>query len=182
MKTQLFLIIAAVILSGVSVSQAAVVFFDTADPMVEPGETISVSIFSTVATDSIRMDQISDADFGVASDLYLNPNYNSPLNEGSLVNTGGVLIEGVSTAMITAFPAVSGVLYSFDYLVPMASPGHIITIFADPSNDAVNYVLCDIGLGLTPITPESLSLTIVPEPTTIVLLAMGGLLLARERR
>jgi len=38
-----------------------VVYFDTADPMVMPGETISVSIFSTVETDSIRMDRTRHA-------------------------------------------------------------------------------------------------------------------------
>ena len=163
-------------------AQAAVVFFDTDDPFVMPGETISISIFSTVETDSIRMDRISDDGFGEASNLYLNPNYDAPLDEGDVVNENGVLIEGISTGIVPTFPAVSGILYSFDYLVPMSSPGHTITIFADCSNGAVNQVLCDIGPGLDPITPDSLSLTVIPEPVTIALFGLGMLFLRKDRR
>jgi len=180
-RKEIITILVAVILLGTSVSQATVVFFDTADPDVLPGQTISVSIFSTVETDSIKMDQISDADFGIASNLYLNPNYNPPLNEGVAVNESGVLIEGVNTGVAPDFPAVSEVLYSFDYLVPTAPFGHSITIFADPSGGAVNQVWCDIGPGLTPITPESLTLTVVPEPSMILLFSLGGLLLRKRR-
>jgi hypothetical protein len=180
MKTQLFLIIIAVILPAANVSQAEVVFFDTADPMVVPGETISVSIFSTVETDSIRMDRISDADFGIASNLYLNPGYNPPLEAGAIVNEGGVLIEDVSTGMTPAFPAVSGVLYSFDYTVPAAEFGHIITIFADPSDDAVNHVFARVDDDLVYVMPDSLTLTVVPEPATIYLLLIGGLVAVRK--
>jgi hypothetical protein len=180
MRAITLIIALSVLMFASNVSQAALVFFDTADPEVLPGETISVTIFSTVDTDSIRMDRISDADAGIASNLYLNPNYDLPLNEGVVVNENGVLIEDVNTGITLAFPAVSGVLYSFDYLVPMAQPGHIITIFADPSNDSVNEVWYDIGSGLESITPEALSLTVVPEPATIYLLLIGGLVALRK--
>jgi len=176
-------ILAVVILLKASVSQAAVVYFDTADPMVMPGETISISIFSTVETDSIRMDRISDADFGITSNLYLNPGYpqGSDFNEGDLVNSEGVLIEGIRAGIgLPVWSGVSGVLYSFDYLVSMAAqPGHTITIFADPSNNAINEVFCDVDGDLVYVTPESLSLTVVPEPGTISLLGLG-LLLTRK--
>jgi hypothetical protein len=185
MKTKIITIATVVILLGISHVQATVVFFDTADPLVMPGETISVSIFSTVETDSIRMDRISDADFGTASNLYLNPNYSTPLDEGIVVNISGVLIEGVSTGITPIFPAVSGVLYSFDYTVSEeAAYGQIISLFADLSGGAINEVWCNIGPGfrLEAITPESLSLTVVPEPITIVLLGTGSLLLARRNK
>jgi hypothetical protein len=185
MKTQLFLIIIAVILFSANVSQAAVVYFDTPDPIVEPGETISVSIFSTVETDSIRMDRISDADFGIASNLYLNPNYplGSGYNEGLLVNNSGVLIEGIKAGIgLPQWSGISGILYSFDYLVPIAPFGHTIIIFADLSDGAVNEVFCNVGGDLVYVTPESLSLTVVPEPGTILLLVIGSFLFVRKKQ
>ena len=123
------------------------------------------------------MDRISDADFGIASNLWLNPNYNSPLEAGVIINTGGILIEGVNSGMLPDFPAVAGILYSFDYLVPQATLGHTITIFGDPSRGAINQVWVDIGPGLEPVTPDSLTLTIIPEPCTLVLLGIGGFFL-----
>jgi hypothetical protein len=183
MKSQLFPIIIAVILFAVNVSLASVVYFDTADQMVEPGEIISVSIFSTVETDSIRMDRISDADSGIVSNLYIIPDYphGSGYNEGVVVNNNGVLIEGIKAGIgLPVWSGVSGVLYSFDYLVPMAPFGYTITIFADSSNGSVNEIFCDVGGDLVYVTPDSLSLIVIPEPTTIVLLGVGCLLLAKR--
>jgi hypothetical protein len=131
------------------------------------------------------MDRISDADFGIASNLYLNPDYppGSGYNEGVAVNNNGVLIEGIKAGIgLPVWSGVSGVLYSFDYLVPIAPFGHTITIFADPSGGAVNQVWCDIGPGLEPITPESLTLTVVPEPGTILLFGLGMLLVRKTKQ
>ncbi|MHC4068398.1 MAG: PEP-CTERM sorting domain-containing protein [Planctomycetota bacterium] len=180
------LLVAGVIL-GIALSKSAVgsvVYFDTANPLVLPGETISISIFSTVETDSIRMDRISDGDFGIASNLYVNPDYpeGSDFNIGNIVNSGGVLIEGVRAGLgLPVWSGVTGVLYSFNYLVPQATPGHTITIFADPSNNAVNEIFSKVDDNLVYVTPDSLTLTIVPEPSTLLLLSFGGLLLRKRR-
>ncbi len=158
-----------------------VVFFDTADPFVAAGETISINIFSTVETDRIWMGRISDGGGGTASNLYLNSNYNPPLNEGTLINENGILIEGISSGVSVIFPAVSGILYSFDYTVSEGVvEDQVITIFADSSGGAINYVYSDLGIGLDPVTPQSLSLTVVPEPGTLFLLGLGSLLLRRR--
>lgn len=179
MKAQLLsIILAVVILLAVSEVQAALVFFDTADPVVMPRETISVSIFSTEPTFSIRMDRISDDGSGTASNLYLNPDYAYGLyfDEGVAINSGGILIEGVRGGVFPPVsPTVSGVLYSFDYTLPIgAAQGQVINIFADPSGGAINEIGV-IAMGY--VTPESLSLTVVPEPGTILLFGLGALLM-----
>jgi hypothetical protein len=173
----------AVILAMAVPARATVVYFDTPDPFVDPGETISVSIFSLSETTYIRMDRISDDGGSTASNLYLNPGYDADwiFNEGTIVNSAGILIEGVEGGVgTTGSPNVSGILYSFDYTVSLNMlPGNNITIFADSSNGAVNdvYVLTDGHL-----IPESLSLTVVPEPSSIGLLSLGLLLLRKIRQ
>lgn len=169
---------------GVLLGERAVaeIFFDTADAFVAPGETISVSIFSTVITDHIRMDKISDDGNGFASNLFLNPGYNLPLNTGAPINEGGVLIEGVSTGQVPDTPAISGVLCSFDYTVNFgAFEGQLISIFADSSGGAINQIYANLPTSWEYVTPESLTLTIIPEPATFFLLG-GGLLLVRRIR
>jgi hypothetical protein len=183
MKKVIITIGCFVLLFSYAPTQAALVFFDTDDPFVMPGETISVSIFSLYITDHIRMDRIGDADFGIASNLYLNPNYNPPLNEGVVINNNGVLIEGVSTGIVPVCPAVSGVLYSFDYTVPSTvAVGHIITIFADPSGGAINQIYLHDSYSWKYVTPESLTLTVVPEPGTILLFGLGMLLVRKAKQ
>ena len=178
-------VVALMVFNLVGIAAAVpVVFFDTADPFVVAGETISINIFSTVETDRIRMDRISDDGGGIADNLWINPDYDPPLNEGTLINENGVLIEGVSNAITPNFPAVTGILYSFDYTVSEdVVNSQLITIFADSSGGAINYVFCDLPLGQDPyVTPQSLSLMVVPEPVTIVLLGLGSLLLRRKNR
>jgi hypothetical protein len=127
------------------------------------------------------MDRISDADFGIASNLYLNPDYGTwQFSEGTAVNSGGILIEDVSGGWDLVGRAISGVLYSFDYLVPMAQPGQVITIFADSSGNAVNHVFAWVDDDLVYVMPDSLTLTVVPEPATIYVLLIGGLLAVRK--
>jgi hypothetical protein len=184
MKKMILVIIGTLLALGVLPSEQAVaeIFFDTPDPFVAPGETISVEIFSTVITDHIRMDRISDDGNGSASNLFVNPDYNPPLNAGVPINESGILIEWVSTGIMPDSPEVSGSLYNFDYTVSLgAVDGQLISIFADPSGGAINQIYANIPTGWEYVTPESLTLTIIPEPATFFLLG-GGLLLVRRIR
>jgi hypothetical protein len=172
-----------VILAMAVPARAAVVYFDTANPFVEPGETISVNIFSDVETGYIRMDQISDDGGGTAANLYLNPGYDYSIifDTGTIINNGGVLIEGVEGSVTTGSPTVSGILYSFDYTVSLTMmPGNIINIFADSSNGAINEV--DVIGMIENVIPDSLSLTVVPEPGTLFLLGLGAMFLRKIRQ
>jgi len=156
---------------------AAEIFFNTPDPFVAPGETISVAIFSDVITDHIRMDRISDDGGGFASNLFLNPDYIHPLNGGVPINEGGVLIEGISTGQAPVSPQVYGVLYSFDYTVSLGGlDGQLISIFADPSGGAINQIYANLPTGWEYVMPESLTLTVVPEPVSLLLFSLGTVL------
>ena len=60
---------------------------------------------------------------GIASNLWLTPDFdwNVFYLPGTLVNSGGVLIQDATGAISYGSPYVSGVVYSFDYLVPSFS-------------------------------------------------------------
>lgn len=161
-------------------SYGDIVYFNTENSIVQAGETVEISIFSTVITSEIRMDRISDTHGGTASNLWINPGY-WMVDQGTLINSGNVLIEDVYTFETPVDPKVSGNLYTFDYLVPDVSYGTLITIFADSENGAVNYVGF-AGTDDPDITPSSLVLTVVPEPATLALLGLGGLLIRRKRK
>ena len=187
MKRALIIFMLSLFVSPVLMAdEEPLVYFTTPDTVVFPGETIPISIFSTLPTSYIQMDRISDGDAGIAGNLYLNSNYGH-LNsyEGIEVNSGGILIEDVIGILETATsPLVSGELYSFDYTVSEnALHDEIISIFTDPSGDAINQVYVIDEFYADYITPDSLSLTVwVPEPCTIYLLGMGALALRARKR
>jgi len=177
------IIIGLILLFSLTPVRAALVYFDTDDPFVLPGETISISIFSTVETIEIQMDRIGDNGGGIASNLYLNPGYEfeALFNEGVAINSGGVLIEDVRGSIGLDAPYVSGILYSFDYTVSLEAVNEqTISIFADLSGGAINEINI-IGPGDN-VIPESLTLTVVPEPTTLLLLAFGTLFLRKHEK
>ena len=154
-------------------SYGSVVYFDTANPNVQPGETISVAIFSEVITTRIQMDRISDTHGGTASNLWLNPEYHSG-NSGTLVNSENVLIENAYSLIIPLEAQVSGNLYTFDYLVPNVLYGTAITIFADSTGGATNLVYTSISGSGDSYPPDSLTLMVVPEPASILFFLLGA--------
>jgi hypothetical protein len=181
--TFLFVLFILFLAGGIPKAQAAVVFFDTNAPFVLPGETISISIFSTEPTSGIRMDRISDDAMGGADNLYLNPGYDwmEVFNEGIAVNVDGVLIESVRGELETpsSLP-VSGLLYSFNYTVSKeVMYGDIINIFADSSGGAINEV--DVIGMIDNVTPKSLAVTVIPEPCSIFLLGLGVLFVEKTK-
>ena len=175
------LVLMVIVLFGTS-SATPIVYFDTADTNVHAGDTIQITIFSAVGTDHIRMDRISDDGDGTASNLWINPNYNAPLDAGALINLNNVLVEDVSSKILPYCPGVIGTLYSFDYTIfSEAVVGQTINIFSDPSEGSVNHVYVYIdGEGWQYATPQSLTLTVVPEPATFLLFGTGIVFLRRK--
>lgn len=159
-----------------------VVYFRTDNPDVVAGQTISVEIFTTLTTGDLRIDRISDDAGGLASNLWLNPGYHPPLESGTIVNFDNVLIEDISSYVGAIFPAVTDVLYSFDYTVPQVPTGTQIDIFCDPSDGAVNRVFCNLGSDFGYVTPDSLTIEVVPEPASILLFGLSLQLLRRRPR
>ena len=156
------------------------VYFYTDNPIVAPGQTISVGIFSSESSGWIRMDRIADNNLGTADNLWLHPGYDGLNISGNAVNSDGLLIEGVEGYLGTpGSPSVPpGLIYTFDYTVSInVQHEEVITIFADPTDGAENWV--DVIGMLEDLTPEPLYLTVwIPEPTTVSLLLLGGIIVS----
>lgn len=103
-------------------------------------------------------------------------------SKAGALNYEGMLVAFAS-ASVTMVPPVgqSGVLYSFEYHVPDVTISTIIEIgtFYDDDNWLAPE-LYYVGGGMTNEFMPAV-IHVVPEPTTIVLLGLGGLLLRRRK-
>ena len=153
-----------------------------------PSDTITIELYTDdPAIVGLLFDAIGDSSAGGAATtpLVLHSNFTTVALEGDVANSGDVLIEYMSaTAGLTA--QATGILYSFEYHVPTATASTDITI-GDYYDDE-DYLAAEVeNLSGTIYGPEytddicDVTIHIIPEPATIVLLGLGGLLLRRKK-
>jgi hypothetical protein len=115
-----------------------------------------------------------------ASSPYLHTLLNSGIvNPGVVKNEGGVLVQGmmgqIAGANIEDGIPPGQIIWGFEYHVPDVPPSTILTITADGVDIADAWYM-----DFTNDIP-GLEIHVIPEPATIALLGLGGLLLRRRK-
>jgi len=165
---------------------------------VTAGSTVTIDLIADfdVRSGSFNIQQSTTSSAGDATAVAvgtLHSGFDQTADNGNLCNvlsgTRFILIDRINGQAATASPDILAgqILYSFDLLIPsLASVGDQFTIDdafgspvvngADPYATAIN---APGGESVTDIT--SLTLTVIPEPATIALLAFGSLCLCRKK-
>ncbi len=192
MKKLSVLSVVILILTAVSVASAGTVWFEVdpsdAKDTYDPGETITIRVVADATVSQLTLDAVtSDTDGQAKAPLTLHPNFNLLPSPGSLVNSGDpfILIEFVTGDVFTGSPLVpSGqALYSFEYQIPLLDSPATITIddYTDPAHTPPYATTVRFGDDTTVQDIAMLQINVVPEPATLFLLCLGGLLLRRRR-
>jgi hypothetical protein len=166
---------------------------------VTAGSTVTIDLIADfdVRSGVFNIQQSTTSSAGDATAVgvgVLHSGFDQIADNGNLCNvlsgTRFILIDRINGEAATASPDILAgqILYSFDLLIPsLASAGDQFTIddpFGSPVvNGADPYATAIYGAGgesLTDIT--SLTLTVIPEPATVALLAFGSLCLFRKRK
>ena len=141
-------------------------------------QIITINVVADFAVGSFGMASIN-ASAGAAEDVgTINPEFTYSPDAGDLINSGGVLITGVTGGILTMIglpplPAYE-IIYSFEFHVPDL-PSSSWVLISDSGYTTFLYSGDEV-LDMT-----DLSIHITPEPMTVALLGLGGLFLRRRK-
>jgi hypothetical protein len=145
---------------------------------VNQGDTLSVAVISDAVSGGLSIFGVYDTGgaAGTVSSVVLNAGYDwADFTNLGAINTGSALIATTTgkTGIMSPKISVGAHLLSFDYLVPNQLGAW--SIFGGTSQSTGAASNAD-GTALAPLT-----MNIVPEPMTVVLLGLGGLFLRRRK-
>jgi hypothetical protein len=145
---------------------------------VNQGDTLSVAVISDGSSAALQIFGVYDTGgaAGTVSNAALNGGYDWAIftNLGA-TNTGSALIDVSSGKTNFGSPSIASgqALLSFDYLVPNVLGAWSIFGGTEGTTGAASNA---DGTALAPLT-----MNVVPEPMTVVLLGLGGLFLRRRK-
>jgi len=173
------------VLGLASLAQAAVSFQAPGVNVqeVKPSDIIRIQLISDATNVfGMQFDVLSDKG-GEASAPALATGWNAGY-EGLAMNQGGTLISYVQAAQTGVPPTkLGGTLFSFSFHVPELPPSTFITISWGPYGGYDNPYIAtmDSAGNRVDVAAGSLVLHVIPEPMTMALLAVGGLVALRRR-
>lgn len=167
---------AVLVLAVVSLASAGPAFLvgGASSANIVEGTTVTVELMTDGGASSLTLQQIADSASvtGAASNLVLPGGWDWAAfrSDGTIVNSGGVLIENATGTINFGSPQVDGVAYSFDYTVA-APVGEVFTIGPGTGTNKLGGDIAGVSLTVVPI----------PEPMTVALLGLGCLFLRRKK-
>ncbi len=141
-----------------------------------PSDMITIELVTDFGVGGLSIDQVTGSG-GTASAPALNTLLNqAPVNPGVIINAGGVLLQAVagSTDLAVGDIAAGEVLWRFEFHVPDLPPSTIIEI------GTLGFFAAAGDFSDMALETNVLAIHIIPEPVTVALLGLGGLLLRRR--
>ena len=177
------------VLAVASAAGAASVDLNASSTSVNPSDEVTITVVADFA--AITYAASFKADGGTAKAVgTVNAGFTASSDDGRLKNSGGYLIIATSgNAALGTSIAAGQSLYTFTYVAPTAAGTY--TISSPPTGTASPdwpgtpppTLTCEVNgsLGEKVTSIGSVAITVVPEPMTIALLGLGGLLLRRRK-
>jgi hypothetical protein len=171
-----FLVLLAIGL--ISSSAMGAIAFTTAVTEVSPSDTITIYLHSDDNNVFLMQMDVQSDNGGTASNPVLSTAWSTGY-EG--YPSGGDVLYLQAT--MTGTTQIGGNLWQFEYHVPDLPGSSEIVISSELYQGwDTNFVATMVDDVRVDVVPESLTLHITPEPMTMGLLAIGGLLALRRRR
>jgi len=156
-----------------------------------PSEVITIQLYDEGTVTGVNIEAINaficlgGVRVGPAGGTAYEPQlFNAELGatQPGALNSNGQLVEYMYASDIAA-PWATGVLYSFEYHIPDLPASTLICIESFDDGGVYYYpaAVSYLGGGTFEGTIEMECIHIVPEPATIALLGLGGLLLRRKK-